>query len=101
MAVHPVDGGSSRPDALKDGPVPSGPADGRDYKEHWRAPRFFLSSFPPLFPSLFSLFFSLFRSLFLSFSTVHPSVTRVATGSRSQVIGKVFCFIIVQVFDHS
>jgi len=50
MAVHPVDGGPSRPDALKDGPVPSGPADGRDpavpsrpsqktdgpdYKEHW------------------------------------------------------------------
>jgi len=30
MAVHPVDGGPSRPDALKDGPVPSGPADGRD-----------------------------------------------------------------------
>jgi len=50
MAVHPVDGGPSRLDALKDGPVPSGPADGRDpavpsrpsqktdgrdYKEHW------------------------------------------------------------------
>jgi len=30
MAVHPVDGGPSRPDALKGRPVPSGPADGRD-----------------------------------------------------------------------
>jgi len=40
MAVHPVDGGPSGPNALKDGPVPSGSADGRDYKEHWKPLRF-------------------------------------------------------------
>ena len=30
MAAHPVGGGPSRPDDLKDGHLPSGPADGRD-----------------------------------------------------------------------